>query len=391
MTHWYGVIKGERRGPLTWEELQACVTRGELQPDDYVWTAAFGDTWRRAREVPELLPPPPPPAAASLTATPPTPQIVTLAPLSDDDHAPSCLVALQEAWTRMTTVLFNPFDIALWLGIGLCAWFASVGRFDWTGLLDAKEAASNFHSGMASGNWHEAIAAFSDMLKERFNAVVTFSAVAVTVLFALVMMWVRARGALLFVDRWHRPHAPLAETWRLLRQLGNSLFMMRLMLTFGFLSTLVLGGVAGVTLRVADLVAWSPELATPRVLWAGGMLLTVTAWWVVGELDNQFVVPVMYWRRINAVAAWRVVFGFCNRRPFAIIRFLAFRVLFEAVVAVGVTLVTLLTCCLFWVVRAIPYFGSVVYLPVTFFRRGLGLSYLQQWKPDLPGRAAGET
>ena len=126
------------------------------------------------------------------------------------------------------------------------------------------------------------------------------------------------------------------------------------------------------------------------MLWAAGMLLAAASWWVVGELDNQFVVPVMYWRRLGAAAAWRLVLGFCNRRPFALVRFLAMRAAVEAAVAVAVTLATLLTCCLFWVVRAIPYFGSVAYLPVTFFRRGLGLSYLRQWKPGLSGGGSGE-
>ncbi len=388
MTPWYVVINGERRGPLSWEDLRACAARAELRGDDYVWTAAFGDAWRRAREVEGLLPPPP---LSPPPLSPPLPDAAAaLPPLSDDDHSPSCMLALQEAWARMMAVLFKPFDIALWLGIGLCAWFASVGRFDWTGLLDLKELAGNLQTGLAPGGWEETAAALSEAFKKRLVAVATFSAVALTALFSLVMMWVRARGALLFVDRWHRPRAPLAETWRALRQPGNSLFAMRLALTCGFVALLAAGVAAGAALRVAERAAWSPALAAPRVLWAGGMLLAAAAWWVVAELDNQFVVPVMYWRRLGAAAAWRLVLGFCNRRPFALLRFLALRAGVEAAVAAGVALATLLTCCLFWVVRAIPYFGSVAYLPVTFFRRGLGLSYLRQWKPDLPGGKIGE-
>ena len=185
-----------------------------------------------------LLPPPP------LSPPPPSPPLpaasAALPPLSDDDHAPSCLLALQEAWARMTAVLFKPFDIALWLGIGLCAWFASVGRFDWTGLLDLKELAGNLQTGLASHGWEETAAALSGAFKKRLVAVATFSAVAVTAVFSLVMMWVRARGALLSSTAG-TVRAPPSPRLAALRQSGNSLFAMRLALTCGFVALLSRG------------------------------------------------------------------------------------------------------------------------------------------------------
>lgn len=386
MTHWFCVIKGERRGPLAWEALRDYAAHGELQTNDFVWTPAFGDAWKQAGEVPGLIPLPGAPVAGAGQTVPALPVITPLPPLSDEEYVPSCIQAIYDAWARMTTVLFKPFDVTLWFGIGLCAWFASVGRHDWINVIDLTDLVGKVKAGATAGGWAEVVSVLSGTIKERLLAVLTVSAVALAALFSVLMMWVRARGALVFVDRWHRPRAPLAQTWRALRQAGNSLFVVRLVVMIAFLAVLLLGTWLGFSLGLADPAAWSAVPTAPHLFWLGGVLLVVAAWWVVSEMDRQFVVPIMYWRRFTAVDAWRLVVVFCNRQPFAIIRFLLLRLAFEAAVLVGIVIVTPLTCCLFPVVLGIPYFGSVAFLPVTFIRRGLGVSYLRQWKPDLTGQ-----
>ncbi len=384
MKSWYCVIRGERRGPLTEEELRACAARGELHADDYVWTADFGGSWKRAAEVPGLIPPPPlavqPPVIEAAVAPV---EVRDLPPLSAEEHAPSCLQAFHEAWQRMETVLFTPFDVALWFGIGLCAWLATVGG--WGSLIDLSDLANTVNAGHESGGWREVVEAASGALKERLFALLTVSAVALAGLFTVLMMWLRACGAFLLIDRWHRPRAPITESWRAFRELGRSLFVVRLAVGAAFAIVLAAWFGLGYRLRLFDGLLGLMSLSSPQVLWLAGILLTAAAWVVVGELDRQFVVPVMYWRRLSAIGAWRVILSFCNHQPFAVIRFFLFRMALAFAIFLAVAVGTVLTCCLLFVVKNIPYFGSVLYLPVTFFQRGLGISYLRQWKPDLAG------
>jgi hypothetical protein len=151
-----------------------------------------------------------------------------------------------------------------------------------------------------------------------------------------------------------------------------------------FVLLAVMGVIWGKMAGVTALTSWLPPSLPGRLAWALYMGVLSIAWVVVIELDRELVVPILYWRRESALKAWLMVLKFCNNHPFALLSFLTMRFLVEAVVAIGVVVLTALSCCLFWVVLSIPFFGNVLFLPVTFFRCGLGISILRQWKPDLP-------
>lgn len=69
---WYYAKSGGRHGPVSDSELKALAGRGELQPDDLVWTDGLAE-WRPARRVNGLFPSapaePPPLTAAPLPGT----------------------------------------------------------------------------------------------------------------------------------------------------------------------------------------------------------------------------------------------------------------------------------------------------------------------------------
>ncbi|HWE93777.1 MAG TPA: DUF4339 domain-containing protein [Tepidisphaeraceae bacterium] len=60
---WYYVRDGERRGPVTAEQLKGMAATGSLTPDDLVWTDYMSE-WLPARRVPALVFPSAAPAAA---------------------------------------------------------------------------------------------------------------------------------------------------------------------------------------------------------------------------------------------------------------------------------------------------------------------------------------
>jgi hypothetical protein len=128
-------------------------------------------------------------------------------------------------------------------------------------------------------------------------------------------------------------------------------------------------------------------LAPDWEIWAIGLsmalLLVLGVWGAVALLLDGFVVPVMYWRRVGVLDAWRVVLSFCNYRAGSVTLFFIVYPLLGLACLSALMLITLLTCCILLLPLALPYVGAVVTLPITIFMRGISINFLKQWRPDL--------
>jgi hypothetical protein len=113
------------------------------------------------------------------------------------------------------------------------------------------------------------------------------------------------------------------------------------------------------------------------------LLLVLTCWGTANLLLDAFVVPVMYWRQVGVLDAWRVTLAFCNEQPIAILIFLTLWLLMVISGMLAVLAVVLCTCCLFCIPLMIPYVNQVAMLPLTLLMRGVGIRFLRQWRPDL--------
>jgi len=52
--YFYNVETEEQQGPLSFDQIDAAITRGKFSFNDYVWTERFGEEWKRIAEVPEF-------------------------------------------------------------------------------------------------------------------------------------------------------------------------------------------------------------------------------------------------------------------------------------------------------------------------------------------------
>jgi len=61
-------------------------------------------------------------------------------------------------------------------------------------------------------------------------------------------------------------------------------------------------------------------------------------------------------------------------------------ILFQIVIAIAVGAIVLtaglVTCCCAWCLLAIPYIGTVVFLPVLVFKRAYSVCFLRQFGPE---------
>ncbi len=405
---WYCIIDGAQRGPIPADEVRALIQRGTAKPEDYVWTESFGAQWRRVRDVPELAMPAAVPAAMPGEGIPgatlpesgaagmPTPHPVNRTPLTGvRGSAPSFTLAMQQGWDHMLHLLFRPARVARWMGMAFCVWISIAGIYEpslVSEVLTSPDPAQLNRLRTATSP-DAMVAAYQELVVQMVNHVrsiltplVVKTALAFWLALSLFSCWLRARGTFMVVHRWYHPDASIAQSWASGRETGRALFLFRL--GFGallFALTAAMGFVfyLHVLLPLQSGALFEGALATRAFVLVLGLSLLVTVWTTASILVNHFVVPVMYWRRVGLAAASRVVVEFCNERPGALTLYFTLYILLLHVLLAALVLMMCCTCCCASYLLILPFVNGILLLPATIFLRGIGISFLRQWRPDL--------
>ncbi len=282
-------------------------------------------------------------------------------------------------WVKI--MLFRPFDLGRWFIIGFCAWLASLG------------------SGGGSGGGPQRNFPFDDSsnAREAFNETKEFvlanlywivPLVVFIVLFGivlwLVLTWLSSRGKFMFLHCVAGNKAEVKNPWKKFREHANRLFVFRIVLSLVGFVIVILPVILTVVLIGVMASAGGPSVAP--ILGIVFLVLCVIAIFIcLGLIDKftmDFVVPVMFLRTTSVTAAWREFLEILSVNK---ARFLLY-VLFQIVVVMAIGAIVLMgVCCTFCClacVLAIPYIGTVLFLPVLIFKRAYSLYYLQQYGPQ---------
>ncbi len=369
---WYYAEAGMQQGPVAFDELCARAASGALKPADLVWQPAFGQSWRPASQVPELFVPPP--AATPLSDVP-----LTGVP----GARPSGFAAVDQAFERMSAVLFRAFDVTRWFSIGFCAWLAYIGsksspNFNQTGTASAESIKQKVDDVLRQG-----VAMLDDTPKLVFGATIMLIALLLGVLFCRL----RSRGDFMFLHRWYRPDASISQCWWASRTSGHELFVWRvyffMIAALLFSITAAVGYVTVVSPYIAAGYQWHEALARPTIACVTVSVLLGMAVEVVAHLAKAFVVPIMYWHGVSASRAWLAVFSLLNRYPFAVLGYLCCGMACAFFAGLVILAAGLLTCCVGFIPLLLPYLNAVALLPYTYFFRGYAVCFLSQWRSDL--------
>jgi hypothetical protein len=271
-------------------------------------------------------------------------------------------------------ILFRPFDLKKWFIIGFAAWLAHLGggfNFNFN---------SNYRYDRSTG-FHQVpvFRGFSDFVHRTPSWVIVVGAIVfVFLILALCILfaWLRSRGRFMFIDCIVRNRAAIAEPWREFRQLGNSFFLLSLLVALLFL---LLGAVLAVPLMLLighrhHAHSYNVFLLCAVLTWAVTVFVLALAWAVI----SHFMIPIMYRRRIPAGEAFRATISLIGRYPDSVTLYCLFWILLIIGAAVVGCLSVCLTCC----VVAIPYIGTVILLPMYVCLRGFSLLFLRQFGPD---------
>jgi hypothetical protein len=292
---------------------------------------------------------------------------------------------LAEAWQWMVGMLFRPFDLGKWLVIGFAAWLA--------GLLEGgKNFGFNWDSDNGPGQLvHMARGGWDRLMSQEAMAGMIVAGALTLVALLILALWVSSRAKFVFLDNVVRNQAAIVEPWHRFKRAGHSLFLFRLIV--GLLCVPLALGVVG----LCAWLAFGPDgwlhLEGPAALAGivGSVLLAfvvlVTGLYVVFFLD-AFVVPLMYRYELGVMDAWRR-FGalFRANQGWFLLSGLFVCALF-LLLGAAITVLGLMTCCLGFLLLALPYLGTVILLPLVITYRAFTVNFLAQLEPELALTAA---
>jgi hypothetical protein len=290
----------------------------------------------------------------------------------------SVVEPVNEAIERTKTILFRPFNMEKWFIIGFCAWLA--GLFQ-----DGIHGGFNYRYNNEDFDKLQIPAKTLEFCKTHivFIVLATIAAVILLTTVILVILWLSSRGNFMFLDCLAKNKAHIKEPWKTFKKQANGLFGFRLLVTAAAVICMTPLGILTVWL-----LSFLKTGAGNAVI-AGAaffviflvIFLAISLFCLVQSLTIDFVVPIMYLRRIGVFAAWGKFLPLLGQNFWKIMLYLLFKILvIFCIGAIALLIIGLgCCCCCIGAVIFIPYIGTVIFLPLSSFYRLYALCYFRQF------------
>ncbi len=292
----------------------------------------------------------------------------------------SVIDPINPAIARTKRILFEPFDLGKWLRLGFCAFLMGLAE---GGPGDGGGGGGGPTRGGGPGGGAPGFAPVLEWIRENLTLilVVAGAVLLAVIVIGLVLTWLGSRGRFMFLDGVVRNRGAVVAPWREYRREGNSLFLFRFCLGIvGLLVVVLILGLCGL-IALPDIQAGAFGGFALGAIFSGIFMFFAfaLAMAVISVFLTDFVVPIMYLRRIPVMAAWRefsssMLAG--NALPFVL--YFLMRIVIGLAVGILTGVATCLTCC----IALIPYVGAVMFLPLTVFVQAYPLYFIEQFGPS---------
>lgn len=312
-------------------------------------------------------------------------------------NRPDPFKALQPAIETTSRYLFKPFRFERWVVMGLLSFLmmcagdgGSGGGMNYQG-----RGGGGDHSKFGGGNppdLQEALAKATGWLHD--HAALIGLLVLVVLGFALVLIvlgtWLGSRAGFVYLDNLRHDRHDLTRPWSEFADQAGSYFRWRLALSMGgFLLFVAISIPPALALwnlisseRNPDWKAFAGGAVAMLLLWLGACLLLAFAGSLLRFFLFDFVQPIQALRRCAvgpaAAEAWALIranFG-------AVCLFIVLKFITAIGIGLLLTMLGLATCCVGFILMAIPVAGQALLQPVFVFKRALTLHFLEQFGPD---------
>lgn len=295
-----------------------------------------------------------------------------------NSHEPyvSVIEPVSPAIERVKTVLFRPFDLGRWFVIGFCAWLADLTRGGGGG------GGHPTGLGNIGGGRHE----LADFIAQNPWVIgVALATFIFVIVIGLLVTWLSSRGRFMFLHCVAQNVAEVKRPWHLFRGYANSLFLFRVVLgVLWALAALAFIIPAAVTVIGTGFVLRSTVLSVLGIVaFALSFIAVMTVFAIIASFTEDFVVPIMYLNGLSCRQGWAALLDLLAVNKMRFFLYLLFKIVISMTVAAIVIGLILITCgcaCCFF---ALPFIGTVAFLPIIVFRRAYSLYYLAQYGPDL--------
>ncbi len=275
---------------------------------------------------------------------------------------------LSRAFERMRRILFEPFDLVKWLVLGFSAWLAKLASGlggGPNGMVDSSNVSRHGVDRFFEHLWVLPLVAL---------------AVLIVLAFVVLLVWISSRAKFVFLDNVVHDRARVVEPWSRYRRLGNSLTWWRLGFGLACLAFVVV--VLAATVGPAMAAGWHDAFAglSFAAVFVAVLIMAVFAVCAayVSLFLDSFVVPIMYRFDLKATEAWRALLPWLSSHGGW---FLLYG-LFILALALGLGVVFLLVCMVTCCIAALPYVGTVIFLPVWVTYRAFSVEFLAQLHSD---------
>lgn len=280
---------------------------------------------------------------------------------------------------RVRQVLFRPFDLGRWFTIGFCAWLAFLGE---RGASGGNFGGGNHHS----GDFHQAVDHAREFALQNLWWIAPVVVIAATLAFALwvLLVWLNSRGKFMFLHCVALNKAEVREPWNRFASAANSLFQFRIVLgLIGMVLTLPALAFVGFSIfRMCYFGGWN--FAGVMVVIGVGlaMVLIGILFALIRKLTTDFVVPIMFIRQKRCLEAWSEYRHLMAANLWHFVLYILFQIVLSLAIGAIVLTIVIFTCCIAGCFLAIPYIGTVLFLPVLVFSRAYSLCYFAQYGPE---------
>ena len=290
--------------------------------------------------------------------------------------SPSVIDPIHLAIARTKQILFDPFDLQKWLGLGFCAFLMGLSQ-----VLNGGGGGNSTNVNGGGGGRPE-FEPIQKWIRENFMTVVVVSVILAVVLLLIgtLLIWLSSRGRFMFLDGVVHNRGAVVAPWHEFRREGNSLFLFQFFL--GLCGLFVVSFLLGLCL----LIAW-PDIQGQMmgnyaicaiaigVLFFPSFILLML---IVSVCLTDFVVPIMYLRRITVMPAWsEFLSSLLPGYTWTFVCYLFMRFIINLVTGTLAMMTICLTCC----VALLPYISSVILLPFTVFLQAYSLYFIEQFGP----------
>jgi len=293
---------------------------------------------------------------------------------------------LSEGMTRTGRMLFKPFNFAKWCTIGFAAFLSMLGEGG------GGNVPTNFGGGGGGappaprGPGGRGSPAPPNVLDEAWQFFLQHAWWIVPVFFVALLLWVgivwlRARGKFIFVDCVARNHAAIVEPWKRLASVANSFFRFDLLVSVLWMALLLATAAVALTIAMPDIRARTFGTPAITAIVLGGLIvLALTICYLfIAAIAESFLIPLMYAQSQPVGPAWqmfrtRILPGHVG----IIFVYFLLRGVLNVAAGMAIGFATCLTC----LIAAIPYVGTVMFLPVFVFMRAYSLHFLAQFGPE---------